>query len=52
MLNHKKFKIYFKVMYNCETRLLRRTRTHRNTSKFMQIAQIIFRKPGLLFIDG
>ena len=39
-------------MYNCETRLLRRIRTHRNASKFKQIAQIIFRKSGLLFIDG
>ena len=47
-----KFKIYFEVLCNCEKWLLRRIRTHCNTIKFTQIAQIIFGKPDLLFTDG
>ena len=52
MLNHKNFKIYFKVLWNCKKQLLGRIRTHHNTSKFTPIAQIIFGKPDPLFIDG
>ena len=52
MLNLKKLKIYFEVLFDCEKRLLIRIRTHHNTSKFTQITQIIFGKPDLLFIDG
>ena len=48
MLNHQ-FKIYFEDL--CEKRLLRRIRTHQNTSTFTLTAQIIFEKPELLFID-
>ena len=51
MLNHKKFKIYFEALWNCEKRLPRRVRTHQNTYRFTQIAQIIFVKRDLLFTD-
>ena len=40
MLNHKKFKICFEVLYNCEKWLPRRIRTQHNTIKFTQIARI------------
>ena len=52
MLNLKKLKIYFEVLFDCEKRLLIRIRTYHNTSKFTQITQIIFGKPDLLFNDG
>ena len=52
IFNHKKLKIYLVVLCNCKKRFLRRFRTHHNTSTFMPIDQIIFRKPDLLFIDG
>ena len=52
MLSHKKFKIYIEVLYNCKKRLLRRIRTHYNTSKFTQIVQIIFGKLDRLFINS
>ena len=51
MLNHKKFKIYFEVLWNCEKRLPKSVRTHHNTYRFTQITQIIFEKPDLLFTD-
>ena len=51
-LNHKKSKIYFEVLRNCERWLLRRIRTHHNTGKFTQIVQIFFGKPDLLLNDG
>ena len=51
MLNHKRFKIYFEMLCNCETRLPKRIRTYHNTCRFTQIAQIIFEKPDLLLID-
>ena len=52
ILNQKKFKTYFEVLRNCENWLLTRIRTHHNAKKFTQIAQIIFGKPDLLFVDG
>ena len=52
MLYHKKFKIHFEVLCNSVKQILRRIRTHHSTSKFTLIAQIIFGKPDLLFIDG
>ena len=52
MVNQMKFKTYFQVLCNCNGRLPRRIRTQHNTSKFTQTAQIIFRKPDLLFIHG
>ena len=52
MNNHKKFKIYFKVLFISEKLLLRKIRTHHNASKFTEVAQIVFGKHNLLFIDG
>ena len=51
MVNRKKFKMYFEVFCDCKKQLLRRTRTHHNTSKFTPIAQMILGKPDLLFIN-
>ena len=52
MNNHKKFKIYFKVLFISEKLLLRKITTHHNASKFMEVAQLILGKHDLLFING
>ena len=46
ILNHTKFKMYFKVLGNCK-----KSRTHNNIGNCTQNDQIIFNKPSLKSID-